>query len=153
VGICLTLATILTELAGVIRDTVEDVTDVDVQVEDIIVVNPTPPCIDMWPATPSSDIEPTGFSTNMGNEGEMITVRARVAASDSRAEQELLLALMDEDDPLSVAAAVLEDTTLNGTASDVALRDRTGFLPILDLTGSVAMISCEWTFMVIKAQS
>ena len=148
-----TLATILTELAGVIRDTVDDVTDVDVQVEDMIVINPTTPCIDMWPATPSSDIEPTGFSAHLGNEGELITVRARVAATDSRAEQELLLALMDEEDPLSVAAAVLEDTSLNGTASDVALRDRTGFLPVLDVTGSVSMISCEWTFMVVKALS
>jgi len=148
-----TLADILTEMADQIRTHVVTVTDVDVQVEDRIVVNPTPPTIDMWPGTPSNDPEPRGFSAAGLEEGELVTIRARVDANDNVANQDLLLALMDPEDDLCLVQALYDEPTLNGTATDVNLESRTGFLPVLDGSGVVAMISCEWTFMVIRAQS
>lgn len=147
-----TIATILEAMADQIRDAVDDVTDVDVQVEYLPVTSPTPPTIDMWPATPSTEPTTGGFHAEV-DYGELVTVRARVSANDQAAQAELLLALMDVEDPLSVEMALRDDATLGGHAADIDVRDRTGMLPIFDQGGDVAMYACEWTVLVIRADT
>lgn len=147
-----TVATILEEMADQIRNAVDDVTDVDVQVEGLPITSPTPPTIDMWPASVSTDLEPAGFHAEV-DYGELITVRARVSAADQEAQVALLLALMDVEDPLSVEMALRDEPTLGGHASDLDVRDRTGLLPIFDQGGDVALYACEWTVLVIRADS
>jgi hypothetical protein len=146
-----TLAQILDEMADIVRGTLDDVTDVDVQVEPRIVLSPTPPTIDMFPTDPSNDQLLAGFADDVG--GELITVRARVNTADSDAGQDLLLALMDDEDPLSLIAALNDDPTLNGTASDCAFRGRSGYVIVPDPGGDAAYLGCLFQYVVIKARS
>lgn len=146
-----TLAAILDEMANTIRPIVEQVADVTVQVEPRIVLSPTPPTIDMFPSDPSNDLELAAFADDMG--GELITVRVRVNTADSGAGQDLLLALMDDEDDLSVVAALNDDPTLSGLASDCAFRGRTGYVIIPDPGGEAAYLGCLFQYVVIKAKS
>jgi hypothetical protein len=143
-----TLAEIMDALATQIRDELDDVTDVDVQVEPRWVANPTAPCIDMYPTDPSSDEDLRAFGELLG--GELLTVRARVDMGDTVAAQDLLLALMDDEDPLSLAAAITSDTTLAGLTSDIDVRSRSGYVRSLE---SGEHMGCLWNIVVIKARS
>jgi hypothetical protein len=143
-----TLAEILDAVADQIRGVIDDVTDVAVQVEPRWVVNCTPPCIDMYPADPSVDQELRSFGEMMG--GELITVRARIDQSDSVAMQDLLLAFMDDVDPLSISAALEEEKTLGGIAGGLDVRDRSGYVRVLE---GGDYIGCLWQIMVWKARS
>jgi hypothetical protein len=73
-------------LATQIREELDDVTDVAVQVEPRWVSNPTAPCIDMYPTDPSDDEELRAFGEFLG--GELVTVRARVDMGDTVAAQD-----------------------------------------------------------------
>lgn len=143
------LATILDQMADAIADALSGV-DVDVQVEPRMVWNPTPPCVDIWPADPSTDEELAGFDDDGA---KLISVRARVGTADHEAGQDLLLALMDPEDDLSIRVALEDDQTLNGYASSVFVRDQSGYqmFPTADNTG--AYLGCQWTVLVIDIPS
>lgn len=119
-----TLAQIFDQLADNVRAITETIDDVDVQVEGRMVLNPTAPCIDMYPSDPSMDPETAAFADEIG--GELITIRARVGTADHEAGQDLLLALMDDEDDLSLVAALTEDPTINGLGK-IDIRGRTGY--------------------------
>ena len=142
-----TLAQVLTQMANQIRDIVADVTDIAVQVEDRMVLNPTPPCIDMWPADPSEDPSFAGFGEIDG--GEVFTIRARVSTADNTAGQDLLLAFMDDEDPLSIGAALFSDDTLNGWAQTLHVQARSGYVLVPDQSNEGAL----WTVTVVKGDS
>jgi hypothetical protein len=142
-----TLAEIMDALADQIRSVLDDVTDIAVQVEPRWVVNPTPPCIDIYPGDPSTDPEFRSFHDAFG--AELITVRARVDMGDTVAGQDLLLAFMDDDDPLSVVEAIREDYTLGGIA-DVDVRSRSGFVRFVEAGDHMG---CLWGLVVVKARS
>lgn len=146
-----TLAQILDEMADTIRNVIDGVTDVQVQIEPRMVLSPTPPTIDMFPGDPSNDQTLAGFAEELG--AEVITVRARVQTPDSNAGQDLLLALMDDEDPLSLVAALNDDRTLGGLASDIWCRSRSGYVVIPDLSGEGAYLGCLFQYLVIKARS
>lgn len=146
-----TLAEIMDALADQIRGVIDDVTDVDVQVEPRMVLNPTPPCIDMYVGDPSADQELRSFGELIG--GELLTIRARVGTADHYAGQDLLLALMDDEDPLSIAQAINEDRTLGGIASTLDLRDRSGYITFIDTLAEAALLGATWTVVVVKARS
>ena len=143
-----TLAAIMDALATQIREELDDVTDVAVQVEPRWVTNPTTPCIDMYPTDPSSDEELRAFGELLG--GELLTVRARVDMGDTVAAQDLLLGLMDDEDPLSVAGAIMSDTTLGGLTSAIDVRSRSGYVRS---TESGEHMGCLWNIVVVKARS
>jgi hypothetical protein len=135
-------------LADQIRSVVDDVTDVEVQVEPRWVVNPTPPCIDIYPGDPSTDQELRAFTHVQGE--PLITVRCRVGLTDNVAQQDLLLAFMDDEDALSITQAVAEDDTLGGVATSTDLRSMTGFVRVLE---GGDYLGCLWQFVVTKARS
>lgn len=146
-----TLAEIQDEMATQIRTALADVTDVDVQVEPRMVLNPTPPCIDVYPGDPSMDQDLAAMNDLVG--GELITVRARVTTADSDAGQDLLLALMDDEDALSILLALNEDLTLNGLAATLDVRSRSGYTLFPDPGGEGALLGCLWGVVVVKAKS
>lgn len=146
-----TLAEILDEMAAAIRGVLDDVTDVDVQVEPRMVLNPSPPCVDMYPADPSTDETLAAFGEDVG--GELITVRARVSTADHESGQDLLLALMDDEDPLSVIAALNDDVTLNGTCSDVVVQSRSGYALFPVASGDGILLGCLFNVVALKAKS
>jgi hypothetical protein len=143
-----TLAAIMDALATQIRDDLDDVTDVAVQVEPRWVSNPTAPCIDMYPTDPSDDEDLRAFGEFLG--GELVTIRARVDMGDTVAAQDLLLALMDDEDPLSLAAAVMSDPTLGGLTSAIDIRSRSGSVRSLE---SGDHMGCLWNLVIVKARS
>lgn len=145
-----TIAQILDGMADSIRSVVDDVTDVDTQVEPRMVLNPTPPTIDMWPGDPSTDQQIEAFGENIG--AEIVNVRVRVSTADEVAGQDLLLALMDDEDPLSVVAAINDDPTLGGMITSLDILSRSGYtlFPVLD---GEALLGCLFTVEVVKARS
>lgn len=145
-----TIAQLLDEMADQIRASVVAVLDVDVQVEPRMVLNPTGPTIDMWVADPSMDSDVAAFSQLVG--GEVFTVRARVGTPDNYAAQDLLLAFMDDEDPLSILLAIHDDLTLNGLTSNMDVRNRSGYR-LFPVEPNSLQLGCEWEVVVIKAKS
>lgn len=122
-----------------------------VQVEDDLVVNPTPPTIDMYPGALSRETESAGMGDMQG--GYLFTVRARVSTADGSAERKLLRRFMDDADDLCIAAAIMDDETLNGYASSVAVRDPTGYTLFPDPGGEGALLGFSFTAVVLPANS
>lgn len=137
-------------LADEIRDTLDDVTDIAVQVEGRMVLAPTVPCIDIYPTDPSEDPELAAFGEAKG--GELLTIRARVSTADTNAGQDLLLAFMDDEDPLSIVTSIT-DETLNGKAATLSFRSQSGYREFPDLSGEGAFLGCLWNLVVVKARS
>jgi hypothetical protein len=146
-----TLAAILDEMSDAIRNVVVQVTDVDTQVEPRMVLNPSPPCIDMYPGDPSTDPETAAFGEEIG--GELITVRVRVDTADNEAGQNLLLAFMDDEDPLSIVNALADEPTLNGLASSLDVRGRSGYALFPVPQGDGVLLGCLFNLIVLKAHS
>jgi hypothetical protein len=144
-----TLARCMDEMANVIRDVVESNSlGFPVQVEPRMVTNPTPPCVDLLVGDPSENDEMGGFGEL--DAGEMIVVRVRVNTSDSDAGQDLLLAFMDDADPLSIKAALLTDETLNGTANSVDVESRSGYTMFPSAQQDGFHLGCTFRVMVSK---
>lgn len=131
------------ELANLIRDTLDDV-NFPVQVEPRMIFNPTPLSIDIYPAAVSRDDATAAFGDISG--GYLLTVRARINRDDTDAAQDVLLALMDDEDPLCLGAALHEDD-LNGYATSVSVTDPSGFL-VFD-----PHVGVTWSVLVIPAVS
>jgi hypothetical protein len=118
-----TVASLL-DIVNAIADQITDaVTAADLggealQVWPLRVLEPTPPCIDIYPATPFSDQIAYGPNQNRENR---FTVRARVAPTDTDSSQELLLQLMDDRADTSVAAAIRGDRTLGGLVQNISV--------------------------------
>ena len=146
------LVEIMDEIADQIRAAVVTVTDVDVQVEPRMLLNPTPPCIDVFPGDSPRDRDSAAFSAD-DDEGYFITVRARVSTADNEAGQDLLLAFVDPTNPLSVGQALYDEPTLNGYAADLDIVGQTGYALFPDPGGDGALLGCQWTVRVIPGNS
>ena len=146
-----TMAEIMGEMADQIRAAVVAVTDVDVQVEPRMVLNPTPPTIDIYPGDDARDPSSAGFDDVAG--GYFFTVRARVSTADADAGQDLLLAFMDDTDDLCLAVALLDEPTLNGYASSLDVRSVTGYRLFEHPSGEGAYLGFQFTTLVLPAES
>lgn len=144
-----TIIEILDEMAATLRTAVSDI-GFPVQVEPRYVLSPTPPTLDIFPADPSREDTSAGMGEVAG--ALLFTVRARVSG-DQDAEQDLLLALIDEEDDLSVAAALMDDQTLNGLASSVYVQGPSGYRHYVDAGSEGAYLGCEWHVTVLRAHS
>jgi hypothetical protein len=141
---------LLDEMADKIRDAVAG-SDWDFQVEPWLVLNPTTPCVDMWPGAPPTEDETAGFGDPVG--AKVFTVRARVSSADTDAGRDQMLALMDVTRDESVIIALLDDPTLNGLASSIDLLTTSGLVPVPTLDGVGAYLGCLWTFLVVDVDS
>jgi hypothetical protein len=141
-------ADLLDAMADQIRTALASVTDVEVQVEPRMVSTPSPPTIDMYPGDVSRGTDAAAF----GLEGEFLfTVRARVNENDADANQDLLLAFMDDVNALSVAMALVDEPTLGGLASDMDCINPTGY--VLYPHGSETLLGFQFTARVIRSDS
>jgi hypothetical protein len=92
--------------------------------------NPTPPMIDVYPATPSQ--LPAGMGA--GNSRAFFTVRARVTTSDPDT-QLLLLRMLDPGDAANVERALADaDAAAIGNDGEIG-----GFIDYPD-----GFVGCEW---------
>ena len=95
---------------------------------------PTPPSLDVYPADPFQ----TGAGMGISSKRVSFTIRARVNQADQEAQQ-LLLRLLDPEDPASVEAALY-----TADAAEIGNDDYvSGFRDDLD-----GLLSCEWRVSV-----
>ena len=145
-----TYAALMSQMADQIRNALSAVTDVDVQIEPRLVWNPTPPTIDLYPGDPFLDAELAGFGEP---DQPVFTVRARVQTADTDAGQDLLVALMDPEDELSVSVALEDDPTLDGLATDIYVQGQAGWAQYPDVSGQGALLGYQWRVAVMNARS
>lgn len=144
------LVDIVTQLADQIRAVYEDADELDVQVEPRWIINPTPLTVDVYPGDPSRHVD----SAAQGDYGGyLLTVRARTNAPDTDAAYDLLLDMMDDQDDLSLAGAVLSDTTLDGYAASVDVFDHTGLRAYETPDGVGAHLGFQFSVVVIPGVS
>jgi hypothetical protein len=118
---------------------------VDLQIEPGLVWRPNPPTIDVFPGPTYQAAIAMGAANNELN----LTVRARVGTPDHDAAQALLLELCDPVGDLSLALALHEDRTLNGTVADASIVEGPsgyGSYPMPD--GSGDLLGCQWLVKV-----
>lgn len=141
---------VMEAMADQIRDVMEATTDIAVQVEPKMVLLPTPPCIDIYPGDVSRFADSRAFPDDGGYQ---FTVRARVTTADTTAGQDLLLAFMDDTNPLCIGLALVDDPTLNGYASSVDIRDVSGYRLFEHPSGDGAYLGFQFTAIVLPAES
>jgi len=115
----------------------------NLQVENRLHPNPSPPAIDIYPSTPFTEV--VAFRAK---HQYWFTVRARVLTADNEAGQDLLLAMMDADEDESVEAAIRSTGTYGGAKlgdiegpTEFGLFDSTG--------GDGSLLGCTWRVAVI----
>lgn len=124
--------------------------DLGEQIHPRLVISPTTPCIDIYPADIPRETESAGFNVSGVDGGIMFTVRARVSTADSDSGQELLIAFMDDEHDLSLAAALMADETLGGVAVDVTVDQPTGFGLYPDPGGQGSLLGAQWRVTVMR---
>lgn len=115
----------------------------DLQAEPLMMWNPTPPAIDIYPGDP--------FFTDVayGQVSELnFVIRARVATPDREGAQELLLSLMDPESPNAIRSALYADPTLDGTVENSYCGPPTEWGFFTDPGGS-ALLGCTWLLTVL----
>jgi hypothetical protein len=91
--------------------------------------NPSPPSIDMWPATPFQ----IGAGMGVGNTRVWYVVRAVLAVGDLRGAYDQLLELLDPNGPASVEAALANVDVVVDTING----EITGIGPFTDVSDAV----------------
>lgn len=118
------------------------------QVDPRMVRNPTPPCIDIYPADPF--LERTAFGP--GSVEAVFIVRARVTTADQQDGQWLLLQFMDPGSNESIWRALETDATFGGAVDDSAVESVSGFRPdeVAGTGGGAAgaLLGAEWRLRV-----
>ena len=142
------LVEIVEALADQITDNVaaQDLGGEALQVWPFLVLNPTPPCVDIYPADPFS--EQTEYGPT-GSRDVWFTVRARVAPTDVDAAQQLLLQLMDPRSDTSVFAALISDRSLGGRVSDLLPAGPSGIIVYSPIGNEGYLVGCEWRTRVL----
>lgn len=144
------LLTLIEEVAATLDNVmgVGALGDDAVQVVPYLNLSPSEPAIDIYPGDPFHGTEAAGFNDDAGE--LILTVRARVTG-DRDGAQELLLRLMDVEDDIGVAPALMDDQTLNGLASSVYVEGPTGYRFYEDNPGS--LLGVEWRVTILRVLS
>lgn len=144
----------LRDVYQALADSITDELDfgtVDVVVEPRMVLQPSEPCIDMYPGNPARDADSAAFGDVSGF--EVVTVRFRCAANDHTETQDLLLDLNDDTHALCMAAAIESDQTLGGWATGVGV-DADSFSGVLDFSTTASqLVGCTWRVLIARADT
>ena len=112
-----------------------------------------PPCVDMYIANPTGlEQGLAGFYDLYG--GIPITIRVRVPTADIEAGEDLILGLMDDEDPLSIVAALDNDRTIGGIIDSLFWAEGypwTGLQPFDDPSGDGFYVGSTMTIVVVKS--
>jgi hypothetical protein len=141
---------ILDELVENVRDWYSADID-DLQVERRWIINPTPPCIDIYPGDPERDDLSRAFDDVAG--AYLFTVRTRIHTAAYDETYDFLLETMDDEHDNCLPLACLDDPTLNGHAASMDVRNATGLRAYENLSGEGALLGWQFTLIVIPAKS
>ena len=149
------LRAILEAAADQIRETMEAESDWAIQVEPSMILNPTPPSIDVFPGPQFYDVTTGSFGSTFAQmaEGERVDVLARVNPNDNTANQELLAELMDPASSMSLVQSIYDDPTLGGVVADMSLESCSGFQPAPRWDGGMVYLGVLWRFLVLPESS
>ncbi len=145
------ISDIVGELADTLEAALEAEADFEIAVNTGMYFNPTTTAIDIYPDDPFRDPLTAGHGDVNG--GYRFVIRARTGLNDLDSGQEILMDLMDDEQPYSPAVALSVDPTLNGMAQDVFVDGPSGFLPFRDLGGEGTMAGVTWSVLVLAAHS
>ena len=140
----------LRDIMGALADALADIDGAN-QVEGRMCLEPSEPCIDVYPADPLEEADERGFGFTTG--ALLFIVRARVGVQDFDAVQDILLDWMDGTSDTGVAALLETDQTLGGLASSVDVAPSSGYVSFLDVNGAVNRLGAQWIVRVIPAVS
>ena len=115
-----------------------------------MVLNPSPPTVDVYVTDPARDFSTAAFGDVAG--AYQITVRARVQTADNDAGQDLLIAFMDDTDDLCLPLAILDEPTLNGKAASSHLVSISGHRAY-ETPDANAHLGAQWDFLITPARS
>lgn len=136
------------DIAEALADALEPISpSQEIQVVPFRWFKPTPPCIDIYPATPF--IGNAGF----GRDSVLMrwVVRVRVGAEDVEGQTDLLYEFMDPIGELSIRQALLADQDLGGIV-DMDTLDQSGVVPYQDTLDGPVLPGCEWTLEVYNRE-
>ncbi len=112
-----------------------------------------PPCVDMYIANPTGlEAGLAGFYDIYG--GIPITIRIRVPTADIESGEDIILGMMDDEDPLSIVAALDSDRTLGGTIDTLFWAEGypwTGLISFDDPSGDGFYVGSTMTIVVVKS--
>lgn len=119
----------------------------DLQVEGRMLLEPSPPALDVYPADPF--YERMGYGKTPPADFRFI-LRARVATKEQVGAQEILLALMDPLSGACIETLLGADETLDGEVTQAVIEEGpSGFQQYLDPGGQGAWLGVQWTLRVI----
>lgn len=146
----------MTALADQLRSQLQPQTDIALHIEDRAFLAAETPAIDMLVTSP------TGLEAGLQGFGDLsvaipLTLRLRVSTADLQAGENLLLALMDDEDELSVIKAIDYDHSLGGWAQDVVWDETTfpwaGYIDFPEINGDGILLGSTCQIVVLKALS
>lgn len=119
----------------------------NLQIDNRMIFNPTPPSIDIYPAEEFQ--EKTGMGR--GNVELRFVVRVRVGMADHEGGQDLLLDMMERTGAASVTAAIESDDTLGGTVEDASILSGPSGFSTFPIAGSATEfhVGSTWTVRVL----
>lgn len=145
------LVAIKAALTQQIRDFYADA-EIAFQVENQLVLNPSPPTIDVYQASfAARDLQTAGFADWAG--AYFLTVRFRMETADYDAGSEILDELSDDESDLSLLAAIYDDPTLNGNVTSLDVQQFSGLTVYPDGTGAGAWLGFDYRVLCLAAQS
>lgn len=148
-----TNAQVMDALADQIDAELSAVTDVTIGVHGRAFSAATVPAVDMYPVAPSLLVDQLGGFGELVSSGLPLNIRVRVQPADLYAGEDLLLALTDDEDPLSIIGALDSDHMVNGHADDLKWGDWAGYIDFPDPNGEGRFLGSLLPVVVIKARS
>jgi hypothetical protein len=147
-----TIAAIMDALAEQIDAQLSTVTDIQIDVQGRAFKAQTVPAVDMYPTGLNA------LDTTIAGYGELadawpLNIRVRVSPADVYAGEDLLLALMDDEDDLSIIACLYDDRTINGLASTMYWGAWGGFIDFPEPGGEGTFLGSLLPIVIVKARS
>ena len=150
-----TIAQVMDAMAAQLENELQPSAPVTLHIEPRAFSVAETPAIDMLVANPTGlESELQGFD-DLANVIP-ITIRVRVSTADLYTGEDLLLALMDDEDDLSIIKALDSDRTLGGWAQDLAWPDGfpwSGYTDFSDINGDGFFLGSTLPVVVVKAKS
>jgi hypothetical protein len=150
-----TIAQVMDAMAAQLENELQPVSPVTLHIEPRAFSIAETPAIDMLIASP------TGLEAGLAAYGDRvggipITIRVRVSTADLYTGEDMLLALMDDEDDLSIIKALDSDHSLGGWAQDLKWQDGfpwSGYTDFTDVNSDGFFLGSLLQVVVIKAQS
>lgn len=144
-------------LAAQLEDVLQSETDIALHIEPRAFSVAETPAIDMLIANPTGlEDGLAGFGSHVIYGAFPVTLRVRVSTADLYTGEDLLLALIDDEGPLSIIAALDSDRTLGGVCDTLTWGNGFpwgGYSDFPDVNGDGMFLGSTMPIVIVKTQS